>query len=93
MMIETKLVNELKPNFKIKNLGEVSSVLGVTIERDNDKNTISLVQPLKVLKRFKMSDCNPVATPLDVNQILTTKMGPESAAKIQHETNMKQFPF
>lgn len=92
-MLETKLVNELKRNFKMKDLGEISSVLGVTIERDNDKNTISLNQQhyiLKVLERFEMSECNPVSTPLDPNQILTTEMGPKDDAEIQR---MKKYPY
>eukprot|EP00961_Rhodomonas_salina_P067311 903967-Rhodomonas_salina.2 len=59
---------------------EVSWYLGVSIQRDWVKGTIKLSQEQYVkdlLNRFEMSDCNPVVTPLEVGQRLTSEDCPE----------------
>lgn len=93
IMMETKLVNELKRNFRMKDLGEVSSVLGVTFTHNVEKKTISLDQEhyiSKILDRFGMSNCNPISTPVDPNTFLTTEMG---AKNDKEKDEMKQYPY
>ncbi len=56
--------------FKMKDLGEVSSVLGMEAIRDPTTGEIKLTQVAylkKVLERFGLSDCNPVGTPIEGN--------------------------
>ena len=63
-----KLVQELKEHFKLKELGPISSLLGVSIQRDRSKCLLTLSQSqfiTDVLERFGLSDVRPVATPLD----------------------------
>lgn len=40
--------------------------------------------------RFGMSDCNPISTPVDTNQLLTADMGPKSEDEIRE---MKKIPY
>lgn len=68
------LKNELSNKFKIKDLGELKSCLGMRVGRD--ENGISLDQERyieQVLEKFGMSDCKPIGTPIcksdfDVNE-------------------------
>lgn len=70
-MGQIKWIKEkLSESFKMKDLGEVSSFLGLDITRCLDNGTLELSQQAyieKVLARFGMKDCKPVATPMDVN--------------------------
>lgn len=66
--IEKNLCEELSKNFKMKNLGPASSILGIRIIRNYELGTISIDQShyiREVLRRFGMIDCNPVSTPLE----------------------------
>lgn len=63
------LKEKLSLAFKIKDLGKAKECLGVRIKYDKDK--ISLDQEHYVdliLKRFGMSDCKSVTTPIDSNE-------------------------
>jgi len=67
------LKENLMKHLKMKDLGEIHHCLGIRVQRDCVKGTISLDQQKyieQILERFNMSDCNGVATPLDVNQDL-----------------------
>lgn len=93
IMMEMKIINQLKENFKMKDLGEVSSILGVNVTRDATKKTIAIDQQSyisKVLEKFGMKDCNPVSTPLDPSQKLSTKMSPTTDAE---RDEMKNIPY
>ena len=62
----------LSGEFKIKDLGEAKRVLGMEIIRDKDKGIIQICQRdyiNKVLNKFKMENCKPVKTPMEVNPI------------------------
>lgn len=90
---ESKLVEQLKSHFKMKDLGEASSVLGVTITRDSEKNTIAIDQQnyiSKVIEKFGMKDCNPISTPLDPNQKLSSQMSPSTDAE---KEEMRDVPY
>jgi hypothetical protein len=61
---------ELMQQFKMKDMGEISHYLGMTMTRDRKARTITLSQQAyieDVLQRFGMGDCTPVKTPLPTN--------------------------
>ncbi|XP_036334827.1 secreted RxLR effector protein 161-like [Rhagoletis pomonella] len=63
----------------MKDIGEVSSVLGIRVTKDELKGMIAIDQSQYIegmLERFSMADCNPVATPIDLNQNLSSNMCP-----------------
>lgn len=73
------LKSELSTKFKMKDMGEISSVLGINIVRDRKSGLISIDQTQYiqgVLERFGMTDSNPAATPMDRNQKLSLEMCP-----------------
>jgi hypothetical protein len=63
----TQLQDYLAAEFKMKNLGNLKNFLGVTIERDRTRRTISISNESyleKILSEYNMKDCNGVSTPL-----------------------------
>src|SRR5690606_33500548 len=61
----------LKSEFKVKDMGSLHWLLGIQI--DISEAGITLSQPIyidKILDRFSMQACNPVATPIDPNHRL-----------------------
>lgn len=59
------IINLLKAKFEIKELSHVLNVLGVRVQRFKKSGMICL-DPMKILKKLKLLDSNPVTTPLDV---------------------------
>ena len=69
MMKEEKL--KLSAQFEMEDQSEVHYCLGMSIKRDREKKVLSIDQKVYlegVLKRFKMSDCKPVSTPLEAGK-------------------------
>lgn len=65
-----RVKKELSSNFKIKDLGEAKNCLGMKIIQDKEKGIIKLSQKNyidAIVKRFNMSECKTVKTPMDVN--------------------------
>lgn len=61
------LKSELNQRFEMTDLGPVHQFLGMRVERNRVKKTITISQGAyinKVLDRFGMSDCKPVSTPM-----------------------------
>lgn len=89
----TKLKNDLQAHFKMKDLGEVKSLLGMNITR-NVNGSISIDQRHyieTVLRRFKMENCNPVASPMEGgDQRVSDEMCPRNAAEQQE---MDAIPY
>lgn len=83
----------LAKNFKIRNLGPISFLLGVSITRDRPKRTLywSLWQYIiDLLERFSMSTCSGVSTPMDPGVRLTS----EDCAKTEEEiAEMTGVPY
>lgn len=72
------LKKKLASSFKMKDMGEASSVLGMKITRSEDSIKIDQAKYISdVLTRFGMNDCNPTATPMDYNQKLSATMSPK----------------
>jgi hypothetical protein len=62
--------SELKKHFPMKDLGEVTTYLGMELVRDRKAKTISLTQEKYVgelVKKFGLQDVKTAATPLQVN--------------------------
>lgn len=90
---ENQLKDLLNKNFKMKDMGVATSILGIRITRNFEQKTISIDQKSyieDILKRFKMLDCNPVTTPLDVNQKISSEMSPKSCSE---KEDMKLIPY
>ncbi|KAJ3504791.1 hypothetical protein NLJ89_g7753 [Agrocybe chaxingu] len=61
---------DLESKYDIKSLGKPKMILGINICQDIEKNEVSLSQTPFVdslLRKFRLSNANPVATPLDPN--------------------------
>ena len=73
----------------MKDMGEVSSVLGTKITRD--ENFINIDQSryiTDVLVRFRMRECYPISTSMDYNQKLSVSMSPENEESKQRMSNI-----
>jgi hypothetical protein len=63
-----KVEKELTSKFDIKVIGELSMLLGMKISRNMSTGSITLLQTHYIdamLKKFGLTDANPVTTPLD----------------------------
>ena len=88
-----QLARELKKHFKLKELGPLSSLLGVSIERDRSKHRLMLSQHLyitDVLQTFGLADVRPVTTPLDPGAKLSKDQAPQNDEERQQ---MKNIPY
>lgn len=71
----------LTQQFKMRDLGEAKYVLGLNIEYDRKLGTLSIDQSQyikEILQRFGMADCNPLSSPMDHNQKLSTNTDMEN---------------
>ena len=87
------LAKELKKHFKLKKLGLLSSLLGVSIERDRSKRHLMLSQHLyitDVLQTFGLADVRPVTTPLNLGAKLSKDQAPQNDEEYQQ---MKNIPY
>ena len=69
MLTEEK--QKFKTQFKMVDNGDVHYVLGMQINRDRPNKVLTIGHPnylSDVLKRFKMDNCRPVATPLEAGK-------------------------
>lgn len=90
---EQSLVNELNERFNMKDLGHVSSVLGIRVTRDRKAGVISLDQMqyiADVLKRFNMDECKSASAPMDPNQKIAPKQIPTTE---EEKVEMKRIPY
>lgn len=63
-----QLVNELSHKFKIKNLGQLRQCLGLRVKINKNVITVDQEQYVEsLLRRFKMSQCKTVETPMEMN--------------------------
>jgi hypothetical protein len=85
--------NELRARFKIHDQGPTSFILGVKLERDRAQRKISLSQPAYIkliLETYRMSECNPSATPMSEKARLSISMSPIST---EDKEEMKKIPY
>jgi hypothetical protein len=90
---EIKAKSELKNNYKLKDLGAATFILGMKIDRDPHTGTITLSQCAYSewkLNRFHMNDAKPRSTPLPPGLNLSA----EDMPKTKEETHdMKNVPY
>jgi len=66
----SQLKGELASKFKVMDLGELTQILGMEVQRNNSDGSIRLSQVSYIshmLESAGMSNCNPIATPIDPN--------------------------
>lgn len=83
-------VADLSKHFKLRDLGETTQLLGIKIDRDHPKCTISLSQrhyTQEILERFGMGDCKPVSTPMLPGLRLSKDMAPNTPQDIAFMNN------
>ena len=69
-------------NFQMKDMGEASYILGVKIHRNCSKRLLTLSQEQyikKVLKRFRMENCNPINIAMAKGEKLSNKLCPKTS--------------
>ena len=74
-------VVELQKNFKLRDLGETTFLLGVAITRDRSNKKLYLSQKQYILNKldeFKMADCKPVRTPILPGLKLALEQSPKT---------------
>jgi len=77
--------------FKLVDLGPVHWLLGMNIEQDRDKHTISMLQTVyidTITEQFNLMDSHCVLMPMDPNSILTKAMSPSTDSKKQQMKNI-----
>jgi hypothetical protein len=77
--------DDLKKQFKLRDLGPTSWLLGVEITCNRAQHSLSLSQHqyiISLLERFNLSDCNPVSTPMDPGIKLSASMSPSTPEDI-----------
>ena len=83
----------LSTHFDMQDMGEANYILGVKIKRDRSKKILALSQEnyiQKILKRFHMSSCKPVDTPMSKGKALSLNMCPKNP---QEREEMSRVPF
>ena len=71
------LIEELSSNFKLRDLGPTTQLLGLEIHRDRPNRTLSVSQSqfiTNLLQEHGLQDCKPVSTPLNPGCRLSTSM-------------------
>ena len=88
----TAVKQQLMTRYKMTNKGSIRMLLGMKVERDRMKRTITLTQEAyvnKMLKVFGMEQCKPTATPMDKN-----KLTKDDCPQTQEEQNeMRNIPY
>jgi len=88
-----KFVVDLGKYFKLRDLGPTSLLLGVEISRNRAKRMIYLSQRQYIINKldeFKMTDCNPVGTPMLPGLKLSTEQSPQT---LEEKEEMKEIPY
>lgn len=88
----TDMVEFLGKEFEVRSL-PADRFIGVDINRNRHLGTIHLSQPeyvQRVLERFNMSNCNPLAVPADPCVKLSPQMSPQTEEEKQE---MTKVPF
>jgi hypothetical protein len=89
----TLFKDELRKRFEISDLGELTWLLGLKVERDRDARTVTLSQKAyvdTVLERFRLTDAKSAQTPMDVGTVLSVDQSP--LTHLEHEA-MKDVPY
>ena len=85
--------SKISTKFKMKDLGDIKSYLGMEISRNRSSRTITIHQSKytkNMLEKFRMQDCNPTPVPMIPGTILSISMCPQSQVE---EDFMSRIPY
>jgi hypothetical protein len=88
-----QIILELSQHFKLRDLGPTTQLLGIEIDRDRSKCSITISQHqycLDILERFGMSDCKPISTPMQPSSRLSRSQCPQTPEEVEF---MKGIPY
>jgi hypothetical protein len=89
-----KLRDELKSEFKLSESDDDNTYLGIVIERQADDGKCIQIHQIpyinEILERYNMTECKPVATPLDPGLKLTKEQSPTTESG---KAEMAQKPY
>ena len=88
-----QVVSDLEKHFQVHDLGDTSFLLGVHIQRERSKRTLTLSQHqyiVDLLQHYGMSDCVTVSTPLDPNCKLSKEQSPQDD---KEKAAMRAYPY
>jgi histone deacetylase 1/2 len=82
----TALLQDLKKDFALKDLGDLHYFLGIEVNKVNDGIVLTQEKYASdLLKKVGMSDCKPVSTPLSTSEKLSlyegSPLGPSDASQ------------
>ncbi|TFY64067.1 hypothetical protein EVJ58_g2864 [Rhodofomes roseus] len=86
-----RVKDDLRMHFKLRDLGPTSWLLGVKIERDRTKHSLSISQQqyaLDVLERYGFANCDPVSTPMEPGLHLSAEMAPKTLSEVREMQNI-----
>jgi len=86
-------IKDLSQYSKFRDLGPTTQLLGIKIDRDWKKHSITISQHqycLDILECFGMADCKPISTPMQPNTHLTCFQSPQTPEEVQF---MKSIPY
>ena len=81
-----KTIKKLSQHFKLRDLGPTTQLLGIKIDRDWKKHSITISQHqhcLDILERFGIADCKPISTPMQPNTRLTRSQSLQTPDEVQ----------
>jgi len=80
------LKKRLHEHFKLKDLGCVTRILGITVHYDPNAGTLNLLQPDKIAElsdKFGLTECKPLSSPLPAGcNFVIIKTTPPSSVKL-----------
>jgi hypothetical protein len=85
--------DELRTVVNIKDLGDLSWLLGIEVKRDRVLRTISLSQRAyieRIIARFNLQDANALSTPLDPHHKLSLSQSPSTPRQFE---DMRDVPY
>ena len=88
-----QVIQDLEKHFQVHDLGDTSFLLGVHIQRERSKRTLTLSQHqyiVDLLQHYGMSDCVAVSTPLDPNCKLSKEQSPQDD---KEKAAMRAYPY
>jgi len=91
--MQDEVRNYLKKSFEMTDLGECKFLLGIELIKDNTNGTTTMSQKryiCDILQRFRMQDCKPVKSPVD----LTLKFSEDDCPSTDEERkSMENIPY
>jgi hypothetical protein len=85
--------DDLRKRFEISDLGELTWLLGLKVERDRVARTITLTQKAyteTILERFRLAEAKAATTPMDPGATLSIEQSPATHAEYER---MQDVPY